>query len=178
MPINPLNFVESRRTRGLLLAAGGMGALLLGRKAAATGMFMRGAADLESEWRANHPEFSGSLEDRWSAALAFYEQTHKHPVNRTLHVVGIPMIAGGAAGLILFAPFRPLWFLSAGSFTAGWALNFIGHGLYEKAAPAFADDPLAFIAGPVWDMKQLLGVRKASKDDAGADVVDLHARTV
>ena len=65
------------------------------------------------------------------------------------------MIAGGAVGLLLFSPYRPLWFISAGSFTAGWVLNFVGHGVYEKRAPAFADDPLSFFAGPVWDFKQL-----------------------
>jgi uncharacterized membrane protein YGL010W len=42
-------------------------------------------------------------------------------------------------------------------------LNFIGHGKYEKNAPAFADDPLSFIAGPVWDFQQIL-----RKDGASA----------
>ena len=37
-----------------------------------------------------------------------------------------------------------------------WALNIIGHKAYEKKAPAFADDPLSFIAGPFWDAKNAL----------------------
>jgi len=47
--------------------------------------------------------------------------------------------------------------LSASAFVGGWVLNFIGHGRYEKNQPAFADDPLSFIAGPAWDFMQLFG---------------------
>ena len=38
----------------------------------------------------------------------------------------------------------------------GWAFNIVGHAVYEKNAPAFADDPLSFIAGPAWDLQQML----------------------
>jgi hypothetical protein len=146
----------------LAMTAGGMLALLGGRKLAAIGLFGKGLAGLEREWRKAHPEFQGGLVDRWQEAIRFYEATHQNPQNRTLHVVGIPMIVGGAAGLILFPAYRPLWGLSAASFTVGWALNFVGHGLFEKAAPAFADDPLSFLAGPVWDFRQLFGEQQES----------------
>lgn len=149
------------KKKHLAYALGGMGALLVGRKIAGITMFASGIAGLEKLWREAHPEFQGTLEERWAEAIRFYEETHSDKTNRTLHIVGIPMIAGGAVGLLLFSPLRPLWLLSAGSFTTGWVLNFIGHGVYEKKAPAFADDPLSFFAGPVWDFKQIF--RKGGK---------------
>jgi hypothetical protein len=145
------------KTRSLVQAGLGVGSVLFGRKVVGLSMFGKGLWNLEKEWRKEHPEFRGGFAERWQRAIEFYEDTHKDPVNRKLHIIGIPMILGGTAGLLLFRPFRPLWLLSMTSFTAGWVLNFIGHGVYEKKAPAFADDPLSFVAGPVWDFQQLFG---------------------
>lgn len=163
------------KNKNLALAVGGMAALLTGQKLAAISMFGTGLAGLEKAWREAHPDFHGSLEERWNESVKFYEQTHSEPTNRTLHVIGIPMIVGGAVGLLLWSPFRPLWFIAAGSFTAGWVLNFIGHGLYEKKKPAFADDPLAFLAGPAWDFTQMLAKRKGKAREPSAPVVAFHA---
>ncbi len=153
-------FLPQKKTRDVALTAGGMLALLGGQKVLGLAMFGKGALGLEELWRERHPEFSGDFSERWRRAQEFYEETHQHEVNRTLHVVGIPMIVGGAAGLLLFTPFGPRWIAAAGSFTAGWVLNFIGHGVYEKKAPAFADDPLSFIAGPMWDLQQVRDGKK------------------
>ena len=42
-------------------------------------------------------------------------------------------------------------------------MNIVGHAVFEKNRPAFADDPLSFLAGPVWDLGQVKGLvrRKA-----------------
>lgn len=148
--------VPNPRQRNMLLTGGGMVALLSGRKVEAATMFARGIQGLEQQWRERHPEFGGGFAERWAWSEAYYEQTHQDPTNRVLHVIGIPMIIGGTVGLAAFKPYRPLWFASAGAFTGGWALNFVGHAVFEKRAPAFADDPLGFLAGPVWDAKQLV----------------------
>ena len=145
--------------RDALLAGGGMAMLLTGSKLAALSMFARGAFGLERRWREQHPDVPRTWEARWAEAVRFYEQTHQHPTNRTLHRIGIPMIVGGLGALLVGRPFRPLWTLGALSFSAGWALNFIGHGFYERRAPAFQDDPLSFLAGPVWDWKQMRGAK-------------------
>jgi hypothetical protein len=145
-------------------------ALLAGRKVTAATLLGKAMWSLEKQWRANHPEFAGGFRERWDEAVRFYEQTHQDPTNRVLHQVGIPMIVGGAAGLFVSAPLRPLWALSASAFTVGWVLNFVGHGIYEKKAPAFADDPLAFVAGPAWDlmqMKEKFAGKKAPTATAG-----------
>jgi hypothetical protein len=157
-----LSLLPGKRNRGVAMMAGGMLGLLSGAKLPSLAMFARGALNLEEEWREAHPEFHGTLLDRWNEAIAFYDKTHKDPMNRKLHIIGIPIIVGGTAGLLLFSPFRPLWLLSAGAFVGGWALNFIGHGFFEKNAPAFADDPLSFLAGPAWDMMQIYGAKKGA----------------
>ncbi|HEY1100822.1 MAG TPA: DUF962 domain-containing protein [Myxococcota bacterium] len=157
-----LSLVTDKKKRDVASMALGMGSLLVGNKLGGLALFAKGAIGLEQHWRQAHPEFRGSLVDRWNAATSFYEATHKNDVNRKLHIVGIPFIVGGAAGLLLFVPFGPRWWLSWSAFTGGWVLNFIGHGVYEKKAPAFADDPLSFLAGPVWDLQQVFGTKSKS----------------
>lgn len=152
--------------KDVAMAAGGMALLLTGARLPALTLFARGAVGLEANWRERHPRFNGGLKERWKKASEFYEGTHQDPTNRMLHIVGIPMIVGGAAGLLAFRPVgptAPLWFGSAGSFVGGWALNLVGHKFYEGNAPAFQDDPLSFVAGPIWDARQV--VRKLGGND-------------
>jgi len=156
----------SNRKKGVAFAVLGMAGLLAGRKKTGLGLFGRGFSLLEKEWRKDHPEFDGSLSDRWDLASKFYEQTHRNATNRWLHLAGIPMIVAGAAGLLAFKPFRPAWTAAAGAFTVGWGLNIVGHAVFEKNAPAFADDPLSFVMGPVWDAKNLFSKRQPSAQKA------------
>jgi hypothetical protein len=145
---------------GVAMSVAGMGALCAGFKLSALSLFGAGIRLLEKDWRARHPEFHGNAAERWQASLSFYRDTHKNGTNRTLHLIGIPLIAGGAAGLFASKPLSPLtgvlWAGSLGAFAAGWALNLVGHAAFEKRAPAFSDDGLSFIAGPVWDLQELL----------------------
>lgn len=152
--------------RSLALTAGGMLALLGGNKLVGAGLFMRGVAGLEAGWRARRPSFEGDLPERWRYATRFYAETHRHPVNRALHMAGIPMIVVGAVGLLSMPSYTPPWALAAGSFATGWALNVVGHAVFEKNRPAFADDPLSFIAGPIWDLQQLRGVLRRGRAEA------------
>jgi uncharacterized membrane protein YGL010W len=142
-----------------------MGALCAGFKKSALTLFGAGVKMLEQDWRARHPDFVGDAAERWQASLSFYRDTHQNETNRTLHLIGIPLIVGGAAGLFASKPLSPvtgaLWIGSLGAFTVGWALNLVGHAAFEKRAPAFSDDGLSFIAGPVWDLQQLIKSRNA-----------------
>lgn len=158
-----------RRTRGLALTAGGMVGLLTGSKLGALALAARGVRDLEAEWRAAHPDFEGGVAERWRRAIEFYEATHQDPRNRALHVVGIPIIAGGVTGLLVWPRYSPPWWLSAGAYGFGWTLNLVGHAAFEKNGPAFADDPLSFVAGPVWDLMHLRDAlaRRAPEPAAG-----------
>lgn len=150
-------FVPVEKRDSALAAAGGA-ALLTGQKLTGVTLFVRGAYGLEQRWRVRHPEFQGGLKERWAAATSFYEATHRDPTNRALHMAGIPLIVGGTLGLLAAPRYSPPWVLAAGAFVGGWALNLVGHSKYEKNKPAFEDDPLSFIAGPVWDAQQLAKV--------------------
>jgi hypothetical protein len=156
---------SSNATLGVALSIAGMGALCAGFKKSALTLFGAGVRLLEKDWRARHPEFAGDASARWQESLSFYRETHQNGTNRTLHLIGIPLIVGGAAGLFASKPFWPvtglLWAGSLGAFAAGWALNLVGHAAFEKRAPAFSDDGLSFIAGPVWDLQELMRARQA-----------------
>jgi hypothetical protein len=155
-----LSLVVDEKKRNVAYMVGGMASLLTGSKLGALGLFAKGAFGLEKIWNEAHPEHKaggGGVVERWNRAIHFYESTHMNDTNRKLHIVGIPMIVGGAVGLLVFVPFGPRWLVSASAFTGGWVLNIVGHSAFEKNAPAFADDPLSFIAGPVWDLKQVFG---------------------
>lgn len=148
--------VSDRKARDLACVAGSAVALLAGRKLTAAALMTKGMIGLERHYR-ERTGFEGTWDERMARSAEFYEGTHQDPTNRILHRVGIPVILGGTVGLFLFPAYRPMWLASWGAFTVGWTLNFIGHGVYEKNAPAFADDPLSFVAGPLWDLKQLRG---------------------
>jgi hypothetical protein len=156
---------SSTATLGVALTVAGMGALCAGFKKSALTLFGTGVRLLEKDWRSRHPDFNGSPAERWQRSLSFYRETHQNGTNRTLHLVGIPLIVGGAVGLFASKPFSPvtgpLWAGSLGAFTVGWALNIVGHAAFEKRAPAFSEDGLSFIAGPVWDIQELLRARQA-----------------
>jgi hypothetical protein len=147
--------LADEKSRDLALLAGGMLGVMSGAKVTPLAMAAVGLKGLERRWRAEHPEFEGDLRERWRLAIENYDATHRDPVNRVLHTVGIPMILGGVVGMMISPRWTPPWWIANGSWTAGWILNFIGHGVFEKNPPAFAQDPLSFLAGPAWDFVRL-----------------------
>jgi uncharacterized membrane protein YGL010W len=72
-----------------------------------------------------------------------YSQDHTHPVNKATHLFGIPLIVASLPVL----PFNPP--AGLGMFTAGWALQFIGHA-FEGKKPSFTRDLRYLLIGPVW----------------------------
>jgi len=58
------------------------------------------------------------------------------------------LLALGATVLLARLP-MPLWASSAGLFAAGWAGQFIGHGL-EGRRPSFLRDLRFLLVGPLW----------------------------
>ena len=147
--------LADKGTRDLALMVGGMGTLVAGAGPLALVPFLAGARGIEGAYRAKHG-FDGTFAERWARAITFYEGTHQDPTNRALHLVGMPFIVAGTAGLTVSSPFNPLsWPVygpSLASFAGGWALNLVGHAVYEKNAPALTEDPLSFIAGPMWEL--------------------------
>ena len=80
--------------------------------------------------------------------LERYEREHTRPLTRLTHVVGIPMIVASLP-LARRAPR-----LAAGLFVGGWALQLLGHRI-EGNKPAFINDPVYLLVGPVWVAHEL-----------------------
>jgi uncharacterized membrane protein YGL010W len=77
-----------------------------------------------------------------------YKRDHQHPVNKALHMVGIPMIVTSLP-LIFFVP--PI---GIALFVLGWILQFIGHA-FEGKPPSFFRDPTFLLIGPTWYAKRI-----------------------
>jgi len=89
--------------------------------------------------------------DDW---IARYEESHKNPVNRVFHTVGIPMIALSIP-LLLIAPFmRGFRKIAVGLFLFGWVFQFVGHA-FEGRPPEFFKDWRFLLVGLRWWLKQL-----------------------
>lgn len=92
----------------------------------------------------------------WDAWIADYAQSHQHPVNRTLHTLGIPMIAVSIP-LFVVALFVPgLWIWPAALFVVGWIFQFIGHMLEGKPPEFFKDWRYLFV-GLRWWLAKMRG---------------------
>ncbi len=76
--------------------------------------------------------------------IAVYQQEHRKLGTRLTHMVGIPMIIASIPTAFVSLP-------AAGSlFVGGWALQYIGHYVFEKNEPAFFSDPYYLMIGPLW----------------------------
>ncbi len=141
--------------RGPAFAAGGVLGLLLGNKVSALGLLAQGVRDIEAEWRARNPDFTGGVRERWALALEQYEATHRDPRNRRLHAFAVPVVIGGVTGLLVWPRYTPFWVVSAGAVAAGLGSIAAGDRLVERDAPVFAPDILSHLAGPVHDLMNL-----------------------
>jgi uncharacterized membrane protein YGL010W len=73
-----------------------------------------------------------------------YRDAHRQLGTRVTHMFGIPMIVASLPIL----PLNPL--LGGGLFASGWALQFIGHYVFEHNDPKFFGDPMNLLIGVVW----------------------------
>lgn len=85
----------------------------------------------------------------WSDWIERYERSHRHPLNRSCHLIGIPLILISipAAALALWTP--GLRVPASGLFLAGWAFQFAGHAV-EGTLPEFMGDPRFLLVGVRW----------------------------
>ena len=86
--------------------------------------------------------------------FAKYNADHQHPVNRALHLVGIPSIILSLGVMIAN------WRLGLGLFVGGWILQLVGH-VFEGKKPSFLSNPAFLVVGPVYFAKKLVGRRSA-----------------
>jgi uncharacterized membrane protein YGL010W len=87
--------------------------------------------------------------------IAMYQKEHTTLGNKLTHMVGIPMIVASIPTTFV----NPL--AGGTMFTAGWALQFLGHYVFEKNKPAFYHDAYYLLVGPAWvtaEWLELLGL--------------------
>jgi uncharacterized membrane protein YGL010W len=87
--------------------------------------------------------------------LAQYHQEHTKLGTKLTHMVGIPMIVASFPTALVNPP------VAGGLFVGGWALQLIGHKVFEKNKPSFLADPYYLLVGPVWvaaEWMQLFGL--------------------
>ncbi len=73
-----------------------------------------------------------------------YANEHTQLGTKLTHMVGIPMIVASIPTALVNPP------VAGGLFVGGWALQFVGHYVFEKNKPAFFGDPYYLLVGPVW----------------------------
>lgn len=86
--------------------------------------------------------------------LAAYPLYHRHPVNKALHIIGIPLIIVGTLAL-----FSSHWKAGLGAFVVGWIAQFVGHWI-EGSRPAFVGSPVFLFAAPIWYVQTVAGAVK------------------
>jgi uncharacterized membrane protein YGL010W len=76
--------------------------------------------------------------------MSQYAREHTKFGTKLTHMVGIPMIVVSIPTALVNPP------AAGGLFVGGWALQYIGHYVFEKNKPAFYRDPYYLLVGPVW----------------------------
>ena len=79
-----------------------------------------------------------------------YDDEHKHPVNRALHMLAIPL--GFSALVVVWFH----WVIALLLIPAAFALAWVGH-LVEGNRPATVTNPAAIVMAPVWVARRLFG---------------------
>lgn len=94
--------------------------------------------------------------ESWDDWIAQYSASHRNPVNRACHTLGIPMIAVS----LLLAPLAMWlagwWRVAAGLFVAGWLFQFVGHA-FERKPPEFLKDWRFLFVGLRWWFAKMAG---------------------
>jgi uncharacterized membrane protein YGL010W len=84
-------------------------------------------------------------------------------------MVGIPMIVASFPTALVSPP------VAGGLFVGGWALQLVGHKVFEKNKPSFLSDPYYLLVGPVWvaaEWMELFGLPLPEVFHAEAAVTD------
>jgi uncharacterized membrane protein YGL010W len=89
----------------------------------------------------------GHTNDQW---IALYASSHRNPVNRICHTLGIPAILV-SLGLFLLSIFvHRLWVYGLTFLLVGWMLQFIGHAFEHKEPEFFHDWRFLFVGVRWW----------------------------
>jgi len=88
--------------------------------------------------------------------IAQYATSHRHPINRACHTLGIPAIVLSVVIFVSSLFIHKLWFYAVILFLAGWILQFIGHA-FEGKPPEFFHDWRFLFVGVRWWLAKIQG---------------------
>ena len=89
-------------------------------------------------------------------SIGQYEKSHQHPVNRFLHLIGIPLIALSIPLFIVIPFFPGFWPVPVIIFITGWLFQFVGHW-FEGKPPEFFHDWRFLLVGLRWWLAKIRG---------------------
>ena len=89
----------------------------------------------------------------WDDWIAQYGTSHRHPVNRICHTIGIPMIALSIILFVVSIFVDGLWPWALALFLVGWLFQFIGHAFEGKPPEFFSDWRFLFVGLRWWFAK-------------------------
>jgi uncharacterized membrane protein YGL010W len=92
----------------------------------------------------------------WEEWIARYGRSHRHPVNRLCHTIGIPLIALSLPLFVAAYFVGGLWPVPAALFVVGWILQFAGH-VVEGTRPEFFNDWRFLLVGLRWWVAKVQG---------------------
>jgi uncharacterized membrane protein YGL010W len=92
----------------------------------------------------------------WDQWISQYSSSHRNPVNRFCHTLGIPLIVLSLPLFLAAIWVRGLWPVPVGLFVVGWAFQFVGHAV-EGKPPEFLHDWRFLLVGVRWWVAKLRG---------------------
>jgi uncharacterized membrane protein YGL010W len=100
-----------------------------------------------------HPILGERPLEEW---IGQYEKSHQAPLNRTFHMLGIPMIVISFLFFLIAPLVRGFWKVALFFFAAGWILQFAGHAIEGKPPEFFKDWRFLFV-GTRWWLRKMQG---------------------
>ncbi len=88
--------------------------------------------------------------------IAQYGSSHRHPMNRACHTLGIPTILLSAPLFIASIFVHFLWLYALALFLIGWVFQFVGHA-FERKPPEFFHDWRFLFVGVRWWWAKIQG---------------------
>ena len=92
----------------------------------------------------------------WNEWVVQYASSHRHPVNRFCHALGIPLIVVSLALFGVAAAIPRIWPIPVALFVVGWILQFVGHA-FEGKPPEFFHDWRFLFVGVRWWLAKIRG---------------------
>ena len=92
----------------------------------------------------------------WDEWIRQYSQSHRNPINRFCHTLGIPLIVLSLPLFLAAIWVQGLWMAALGLFVVGWTFQFVGHAV-EGKPPEFFHDWRFLLVGLRWWVAKIRG---------------------